>query len=261
MKICVFNSCDCNYILQKPHYPILMLKSFRAHFGNELDYILVVGDTLTKEACDLIPDWIQVREQNLKGVFSAYVSKERLWPQSVNWYVCAPIVLLDCDFAINCDGDMSCHQKFNISDVIPTNEDVTVARFNHMDARRKRKKPCYANAGFQVMNVRRWCKKEIWSHYKHHQAEGWYKSEQSCLNHCIQKNLIDVKYVPKWYNYLLPDSKKISWPRRTHVGRIFIAHFTGTKPHIPHHKYRTEGGIKDVLAKEFMSYSEQSKRC
>ena len=256
MKICVFNSCDCNYILKKPCYPIMMLKSFRAHFGDELDYILVIGEEMTKGISDLIPDWIQVRRQNLRDTFSAYESRTSQWPQSCNWCTHAPKILSDYDFAIYCDGDILCHQKFNISDVIPTNEDVTVAHYTPMGSKRKgwQKLP-YANSGFQIINVKRWCNKRIWREYQKLQTKGWYNGDQDGLNHLIRCGMLKAKFVSKWYNFRLPDTNKSNNEKEYSLNHIFIAHFIFSKPHNLNSKFRNSRGIKRVLAKEFLTYS------
>jgi len=263
-KWVVYCAGNADYILSPNAEPIKMLKSFRKHFGNEIDYVYFTDKDeanirSVQDICDAHDIKLVVGE--CKRHYDKYNDYEYVgerglpprWPDAHYWYCEAPDYFNGTyEFAIKCDGDMMCVQKFDLSSLESDNE-ITAAHapdwYNSYD------RHC-ANAGFQVINISAYVKNDIKSHFRQFSNNiNTYKKfngDTPVLNHLVGSNTLNVRFVSAEYNYLLFDIDEVKNLSMDNMNDVKIVHFVETKPHnLNEWMYNT---VKEHFANIYRAY-------
>jgi hypothetical protein len=259
-KWIVYGGGNSEYILSPNAEPIKMLKSFQSHFGEELDYVYFTDCNeknldQVKEIClknniklylgDCKPHYNQYKdiEYNDKGI------KER-WPDAHYWYCEAPLYLYEeYDYAIKCDGDMLCNNKFDLKE-LESEFVISIANAPSWHDPFDKHSP---NAGFQILNLKEYVHKDISFFFKQTSAlPKQFNSDTPALDYLVGNNYVQVKKLSEYYNYLLFDMEEVQNLPLEEIDKINIAHFVDTKPHNLNPKMNNS--IKHVLAEKYLKY-------
>jgi len=259
-KWVVYCGGNADYILSPNQEPIKMLKSFQHHFKDEIDYVYFTDKDeenldKVKKVCEennikLVLGECKEYHTQYKDIESTNKGVNERWPDAHYWYCEAPISLIeDYNFAIKCDGDMLCNQKFDLSEL--ENEfAMTIAEAPSWYDPFDKHSP---NAGFQIHNLKEYLDKKIHHLLRQTSAQPQhFNSDTPALDYLVGNGYIQVKKLTGYYNYLLFDIEGVKQLPLEEINNINIAHFVDSKPH--NLSKNMIGSIKEVLAKEYLKH-------
>jgi hypothetical protein len=241
-----------------------MLLSFQKHFGNELDYVYFTDkDEPDLDAVHTICkiNNIKLMVGDCKQHYSKYQDYEYTvdfntkgrWPDAHFWYCEAPSYFNGIyDYAIKCDGDMLCTQKFNLAELEVENE---ITATNAPDWYDPFDKFC-PNAGFQIMNVRNYVKNDVRKLFRFmsDNKDNYKKmnSDTPILNYLVGRGILNVHFISAEYNYLLFDIDEVKQLTLQDTETVKIIHFVDTKPHNLNEIMK--GSVKEHFAQIYKGY-------
>lgn len=263
-KWVVYCGGNADYILSPNKEPIKMLKSFQKHFGNDVDYVYFID----RDEPHLNQIRTVCQEHNIKLFVGdckqhyanyndyEYVNERGLparWPDAHYWYCEAPDYFYGIyDYAIKCDGDMMCTNRFDLTSLEVENE-ITIAEapswYNSYD------KFC-SNAGFQILNIKNYTKNNIKEHFRRMSNNiNNYKNfngDTPVLNYLVGTKTLNVNVLSADYNYLLFDMYEVKNLILEDFNDVKIVHFVETKPH--NLNEMMAGTIKEHFANIYRAY-------
>lgn len=248
------------YILSENREPIRMLNSFKAHFGDKLDYIYFTDkDEPNLDVVQLICDSNDIKlivgeckehYNQYKDIEYLNANRKERWPDAHYWYCEAPEYFKDVyDFVLKCDGDMMCNSHFDLLG-LEYDSPLSIAKApDWYDAFDKYS----ANAGFQIINVQRYTEEKISSLFREASKQiGRFNSDTPALDYFVGSNQIIVTYVSSEYNYLLFDLGAVTQLKLEDVSTVKIFHFVDSKPH--NLNPNMIGSIKEYFSKIYLKY-------
>ncbi len=258
-KWVVYCAGNSEYILSKNQEPILMLKSFQRHFGDELDYVYFTDinesriDEIEK-VC--VNNGIKLVKGNCKVNYDQYSDIQYTqtglngrWPDAMYWYCDAPEYLEGLyDFAIKCDGDMLCNTKFDLTE-LESHLPISIAEAPDWYIPFDKHSP---NAGFQILNLKEYEDSKINLLFREAAKQtATFNSDTPALDYFIGSNQIWAKRLSSEYNYLLFDVDEVNNLKLEEVSNVKIFHFVGSKPYNLDPKM--EGSIKEYFSKIYLN--------
>jgi hypothetical protein len=259
-KWVVYCGGNSDYILSPNQEPIKMLKSFQHHFKDELDYVYFtdvdeknldkVEKICSENNIKLILGECRTYHDQYKDIEYINNGTNGRWPDAHYWYCEAPRYLIDnYNFAIKCDGDMLCNNKFNLTE-LESEYALSIAEAPSWYDPFDKYSP---NAGFQIYNLQEYVDKQIFyflrqtSNQPHH-----FNSDTPALDYLIGNGYIQVKRLTEYYNYLLFDIEEVKNLPLDEIDKINIAHFVSSKPY--NLNQNMIGSIKHILAQNYLKY-------
>lgn len=256
----IYCAGNADYVLSPNKEPIRMLNSFRAHFGNTVDYVYFTDKNESrleevKQVCE---------ENNIKLVVGdckrhhdgyrdiQYVDSDRpgRWPDAHYWYCEAPAYFKGTyDYAIKCDGDMLCINSFDLTELEVDNA-VTITRAP--DWYTPYDKFC-PNAGMQILNIQTYVEQDVRQLFRDgSRMPHLFNGDTPLLDSIVRSNLLNVHVLSADYNYLLFDLAHVHQLTENDFSTVKIIHFVSSKP------YNLDktmiGSIKEKYAKLYLEY-------
>lgn len=261
-KWVVYCAGNADYILSPNEEPVKMLKSFQKHFGDELDYVYFTDKD--EPNLDLVlvkckANGIKLMLGECKQHYHKYNDFQSVleyqqaprWPDAHFWYCEAPSYFYGTyDYAIKCDGDILCAQKFDLTELEVQNE-ITAARapewYDPYD------KFC-PNAGFQIMNVSTYANNNVRQLFRDmsDNKDNYRKmnSDTPMLDYLVGKGILNVHFISAEYNYLLFDIDQVKHLKLEDVENVKLIHFVDSKPH--NLREEMKGSIKEYFSKIYL---------
>jgi hypothetical protein len=258
-KWVVYCAGNSEYILSENKEPIKMLKSFRNHFGNELDYVYFTDkneERLDEVEKLCIDNDIKLITGDCKKNYKDYTDIQFTqsggigrWPDAMYWYCDAPGYLKNLyEFAIKCDGDMLCNSHFELSE-LESDLAISIAEAPNWYDPFDKHSP---NAGFQIINIPEYVEQNISSLFKQASKQiTRFNSDTPALDYFVGSNQIIVSYLSSDYNYLLFDVDEVNSLKLEDISTVKIFHFVDSKPHSLNEKMK--GSIKEYFSKIYLN--------
>ena len=262
-KWVVYNGGNSEYILSPNKEPIRMLKSFQKHFGDALDYVYFTDENEPRldeveKLCDengirLMTGQCKIHYEEYKDHQYINNNSKPRWPDAHYWYCEGPTYFQGIyDYAIKCDGDMLCVQRFDLEPLQVENE-ITAADSPHWYD--PYDKFC-ANAGFQIMNVNNYATNQVRMLFREGARQSInyrkFNSDTPVLNWLVGHKTLNVHFIPAEYNYLLFDIEQVNNLTDEDIKDVKIAHFVDSKPH--NLNPQMAGSVKEKLAQIYLGY-------
>jgi hypothetical protein len=258
-KWAVYCAGNANYILSPNKEPIRMLMSFKHHFGEELDYVYFTDENEerldeVRSACDAYGIKLVLGE--CKQHYEAYRDLQYInaprWPDAHYWYAEAPTYLCEqYDYAIKCDGDMMCYNKFDLKSLEVENE-ITAAREPSWYVPYDKYCP---NAGFQILNLKNYVRRNVKDLFRQgSKLPDSFNSDTPLLNWLVKQQILNVHFISAEFNYLLFDVPQVNQLSMDNIKDVKIFHFVDSKPHALNPTMKA--GIKQTLSEVYLRYDK-----